>query len=49
MIVGGEVILERGRFTRVDEEAELARVDAAARALNARSGYRVEDRWPVIE
>ena len=49
VIVGGDVILERGRLTRVDEAAELARVDAAARALNQRSGYRVAGRWPVIE
>jgi hypothetical protein len=49
VIVGGEVILEGGRFTRVDEQAELARIDAASRALNERSRYRPESRWPVIE
>jgi cytosine/adenosine deaminase-related metal-dependent hydrolase len=48
VIVGGEVILEGGRFTRVDEQEELARIDAAARALNQRSGYRVDGAWPVI-
>jgi hypothetical protein len=46
--VGGDVILEGGLFTHVDEGAELARIDAAARALNERSGYRVAGRWPVI-
>jgi cytosine/adenosine deaminase-related metal-dependent hydrolase len=48
VIVGGEPILEGGRFTRVDVERELARIDEAARALNRRSGYRVAHRWPVV-
>ena len=33
---------------RVDEERELARIDEAARDVNARSGFRVGHRWPVI-
>ena len=49
VIVGGETILEGGRFTRVDEERELARIDVAIRALNERSGYRIAHRWPVVE
>jgi cytosine/adenosine deaminase-related metal-dependent hydrolase len=49
VIVGGEVILEGGQFTRVDEVAEFAAIDGASRALNARSGYRVEGRWPIVE
>ncbi|MBM4408677.1 MAG: amidohydrolase family protein [Chloroflexi bacterium] len=49
VIVGGEALLEGGRFTRVDEERELAVIDEAARALNARSGFRIAHRWPVVE
>ncbi|PYV17183.1 MAG: hypothetical protein DMG07_06425 [Acidobacteria bacterium] len=49
VIVGGEPILDSGRFTRVDEETELAAIDRAARALNDRSGYRVARRWPILE
>jgi len=49
VIVGGETILAGGRFTRVDGERELAAIDAAARALNARSSFAVQHRWPVIE
>ena len=48
VIVGGEPILEGGHFTRVDEARELARIDAAARGVNARSGFRIAHRWPVI-
>lgn len=48
VIVGGEPILEGGHFTRIDEARELAVIDAAARALNVRSGYRVAHRWPVV-
>jgi cytosine/adenosine deaminase-related metal-dependent hydrolase len=49
VVVGGELILDSGRFTRVDEEAELRAIDRAARALNERSGYRVAHRWPVVQ
>jgi cytosine/adenosine deaminase-related metal-dependent hydrolase len=49
VLVGGEPILEAGRFTRVDEAAELRAIDRAARALNERSGYRITHRWPVVD
>jgi len=48
VIVQGEVILEDGRFTRVDEEAEYRRIDQAARSLYERMGWQPQDRWPVV-
>ena len=48
VIVDGEIILEEGRFTRLDEEAEYRRIDAAARALYGRMGWEAKDRWPVF-
>ena len=54
VLVDGEVVLERGRFTRVDAEAELRRVDAAAARLAERTGWleyaaaHTAAPWPVI-
>ena len=48
VIVGGEIILENGRFKRVDEEAEYRRIDRAARELYQRMGRRDRARWPVL-
>ena len=48
VIVHGEIILEGGRFKRVDEEEEYGRIDRAARALYQRMGWQVESRWPVL-
>ena len=48
VIVGGEIILEGGEFTRVNEEEEYGRIDRAARALYERMGYRIPHRWPVV-
>jgi 5-methylthioadenosine/S-adenosylhomocysteine deaminase len=48
VIVDGEIILEGGRFTRVDEESEYRQIDRAARALYERMGFQAGDRWPVI-
>jgi hypothetical protein len=47
VIVDGEIILEGGRFTRVDEEAEYHQIDRAARALYERMGFAIQNRWPV--
>ena len=48
VIVDGEIILQGGRFTRVDEEAEYRQIDRAARALYERMGFRIQNRWPVF-
>jgi 5-methylthioadenosine/S-adenosylhomocysteine deaminase len=48
VLVDGEIILEGGRFTRVDEEHEYREIDRAARALYERMGFRTQHRWPVI-
>ena len=48
VIVDGQIILESGQFTRVDEEAEYRRIDRAARALYERMGFRIQNRWPVL-
>lgn len=47
VLVDGDVVLERGVFTGVDEDAEYTRIDRAARELYQRMGYRLQDRWPV--
>lgn len=46
-IVVGEMILEGGRFTRVDEEAEYCHFDRAARELYKRMGFEIHHRWPI--
>ena len=48
VVVDGEIILEEGRFTRVDEEVEYRQVDRAARALYERMDFPIRHRWPVI-
>ena len=48
VIVDGEIVLEGGRFTRLDEEAAYGRIDAAARGLYGRMGWEARDRWPVL-
>ncbi|MBI3943957.1 MAG: amidohydrolase [Chloroflexi bacterium] len=47
VIIDGEIVLENGQFTRVDEEAEYRQIDRAARALYDRMGFRIPHRWPV--
>jgi cytosine/adenosine deaminase-related metal-dependent hydrolase len=49
VIVDGEIILEGGQFTRLDEEAEYRHIDQAARALYQRMGFTIPHRWPVID
>jgi cytosine/adenosine deaminase-related metal-dependent hydrolase len=48
VVVDGRVILEGGRFTVLDEEAEYAQIDRAARALYERMGFGSQNRWPVL-
>ncbi|MBM3933945.1 MAG: amidohydrolase family protein [SAR202 cluster bacterium] len=48
VIVDGEIILRKGEFTRVDAEAELARIDRAGRSLYRRMGFNIQHRWPVV-
>ena len=48
VVVDGRIILEGGRFTRLDEEAEYARIDGAARALYERMNFGSRSRWPVL-
>ncbi len=49
VVVQGEVILEGGRFTRLDARAAYERIDKAARSLYDRMGFVIEHRWPVVE
>jgi len=49
VMVNGEVILERGEFTRVDEEAEYREIDRSARALYKRMGFEIQHRWKVVD
>jgi cytosine/adenosine deaminase-related metal-dependent hydrolase len=45
VVVGGEVIVEHGRSTRVDEERAYADARAAAQRLLSRMDRSVESRW----
>jgi cytosine/adenosine deaminase-related metal-dependent hydrolase len=47
VIVDGEILLEEGQFTRVDEEEEYKHIDRAARELYDRMGFQIQHRWPV--
>jgi 5-methylthioadenosine/S-adenosylhomocysteine deaminase len=47
VVIDGEVVLERGRFTRLDELAALAEVDHAAADLSRRMGLAIERPWPI--
>lgn len=47
VIVDGDIILEDGHFTRVDEETQYREIDRAARQLYERMGFRIQHRWPV--
>jgi cytosine/adenosine deaminase-related metal-dependent hydrolase len=49
VLVGGEVVVEGGRPVRLDLDAALREIDAAARSLFERMGYRVEERWPITD
>ena len=48
VLVDGEVILEKGRLTGVDEEREFANIDRAARRLFERIDFHPEHPWPVV-
>jgi cytosine/adenosine deaminase-related metal-dependent hydrolase len=48
VVVDGRIILEGGRFTQLDEEAEYAQIDRAARALYERMDFGPQSRWPVL-
>lgn len=49
VIVGGEVIVEYGQSTRVDEAAVRAKAAEAARRLLSRMGRSVAQRWEAPE
>jgi len=49
VIVDGNICLENGRATRVNETSEYRDIDRSARALYERMGYRIPHRWPVVE
>ena len=49
VLVNGEIILERGKFTRVNDEEEFRRIDSAARSLYKRMGVDFDYPWPVID
>jgi cytosine/adenosine deaminase-related metal-dependent hydrolase len=48
VVVGGEVVVEDGHSTRVDEDALFARVDQSARSLANRIGFTPTAGWPVV-
>jgi cytosine/adenosine deaminase-related metal-dependent hydrolase len=48
VIVDGDIRIENGRPTFVDEWELGQRVHAAAERLLGRTGYRVPSRWPIV-
>ncbi len=48
VIVDGQVVLESGEFTSLDEREMLARAADQAKACNDRIGLPFESRWPVV-
>jgi len=48
VLIEGEVVLERGRFTRIDEHEIYKKVDLLAKNLLKRSGLRIESKWREV-
>ena len=48
VIIDGQIVLENGRFTTIDESAVLERVQVQARRCNDRIGLPLKKRWPVV-
>ena len=48
VIIDGRVVLQGGSFVHLDELEQYRRIDAAARALYGRMGFKILNRWPVI-
>lgn len=49
VMVDGELILDRGRFTRFDAEELYRRIDAVTVAIEEKMGARDRRVWPVVE
>jgi cytosine/adenosine deaminase-related metal-dependent hydrolase len=49
VVVDGEVVLQQGRFTRLDEGLALSAIDRFARDLYRRMGLSIERPWPILE
>lgn len=49
VIIDGAVILQGGSFVHLDEWEQYRRIDAAARSLYARMGFKILNRWPVVQ
>ncbi len=48
VIIDGEIVLEEGEFTTIDEGAVLAKVQVQAKRCNERIGLPLKTRWPVV-
>ena len=48
VVVGGDVIVRRGRSTRVDRDDLRREVASARTALLGRAGLAPASRWPVV-
>jgi cytosine/adenosine deaminase-related metal-dependent hydrolase len=47
--VDGEVVLDRGRFTRIDETDAYRRIDEAAAGFESLLGRRAFATWPIVD
>jgi cytosine/adenosine deaminase-related metal-dependent hydrolase len=48
VVIDGQVVLEDGRFTTIDEESVLRELEAAGRSILQRTGYAPVVAWPII-
>lgn len=48
VFIDGDIVLEKGRFTKINEEEIYKRVDHLAKDLIKRSGLQVEMKWKEI-
>ena len=47
VIIDGNIVLEGGVFSGIDEQKEYQRIDEAAQDLYRRMGFQISNRWPV--
>ncbi len=48
VLIDGEIVLERGKFTRINEEEIYSRVDQLSKRLVQRSGLQVKMKWKEV-
>ena len=49
VVIDGQVVLDDGKLTTLDERALYERAETLARQQIARAGLTIESKWPVVE